>query len=341
VRGEARMKKLHKEFGYASGLAQAALFLALVLVLPGHWASTLVLCASPETPASELPSPSLPAPVHGDVNIEKDRIADNDVITVGHSVFVEGNARQSVAALGGSVIINGTVGGDVAALGGDVWLGPSAVVRGDLIVMGGRLYHAPSAQVAGKTLSTTYFHEELRRTFGPHEHSVMTSGLDRTSLLWRLARILAWFIVAVIVILFVPVQTVFAMDRFERDFAKIGAIGLLAFIVFIGLLALFSMMIKIIVGIPLVFLLLLSLFAMWAFGAVVFYLAIGRLFVRWVLKRPLPMALYALCGLILWSLLSFIPIVRLFIPYLVFILSLGISMATKFGTGKPWFLRPV
>jgi hypothetical protein len=244
-----------------------------------------------------------------------------------------------VTALGGSVTVNGVVDGDVASMGGDVWLGPDAVVGGDLIVLGGKLYHDPSARVAGKTLATTYFQDELRRTFSQRQGSVLTHQFERNALLWRLARILAWFIIAVLVILFIPVQTAFAMDRFERDFAKISVIGLLALIVFIGLLALFSLMIKIVIGIPLVFLLILLLFSMWAFGAVTFYLTIGRLFVRWLLKRPLPLALYALLGLILWSLLSFIPVVNWLIPYLVFIFALGISLATKFGTGKPWFVR--
>ncbi len=201
------------------------------------------------------------------------------------------------------------------------------------------MFHSPTARVAGKTLATTYFQDELRRTFGQRQRSVLDSRLDRTALLWRSARVLGWFIIAVLVILFIPVQTAFAMDRFERDFAKIAVIGLLALVVFVGLLALFSLMIKIVIGIPLVFLLILLLFSMWAFGAVAFYLTIGRLFVRWLFKRPLPLAIYALLGLLLWSLLSFIPIVNLFIPYLVFIFALGISLATKFGTGQPWFVR--
>lgn len=290
-------------------------------------------------PGPEAQTPVRPAPVREDITIEKNRTAESDVISVGHSVFIDGEAKQSVTALGGSVTVNGKVDGDVASMGGDVWLGPEAVVGGDLIVLGGKLYHDPSARVAGKTLATTYFQDELRHTFSQREGSVLTRHFERNALLWRLARVLAWFIIAVLVILFIPVQTAFAMDRFERDFAKISVIGLLALIVFIGLLALFSLMIKIVIGIPLVFLLILLLFSMWAFGAVAFYLTIGRFLVRWLLKRPLPLALYALLGLILWSLLSFIPVVNWFIPYLVFIFALGISLATKFGTGKPWFVR--
>lgn len=311
----------------------------LVLLFAGLvWQSGVA--PAQETPPVTIAPPSMPkeaAP--GDITLEKNHSAESDIISVGHSIFIEGHATHSVTALGGSIRVNGTVDGDVAALGGEVWLGPEAIVGGDLIVLGGKLYHSPTARVAGKTLATTYFQDELRRTFVPSERSVLTRTFDRTALLWRLARVLAWFIIAVLVILFIPIETAFAMDRFERDFAKIAVIGLLAVIVFIGLLALFSLLIKIIIGIPLVFLLVLLLFSMWAFGAVAFYLTIGRLFVRWVFKRPLPLAMYALLGLILWSLLSFIPIVNLFIPYLVFIFALGISLATKFGSGKPWFVR--
>lgn len=310
-----------------------------ILLLPAYFLSGDVLYMQAMQPRTEAQTPVRPAPIADDITIEKNHTAESDVISVGHSIFIDGEAKQSVTALGGSVTVNGKVAGDVASMGGDVWLGPEAVVGGDLIVLGGKLFHDPSARVAGKTLATTYFQDELRRTFTQRQGSVLTQRFEHNALLWRLARVLAWFIIAVLVILFIPVQTAFAMDRFERDFAKISVIGLLALIVFIGLLALFSLMIKIVIGIPLVFLLILLLFSMWAFGAVTFYLTIGRLFVRWLLKRPLPLALYALLGLILWSLLSFVPVVSWFIPYLVFIFALGISLATKFGTGKPWFVR--
>jgi hypothetical protein len=312
---------------------------SLILLVLGFFISGSALPAwTTQRPAEPRPSVDT-QPTQGDITIEEQHTAESDVISVGHSIFILGQAKHSVTSLGGSVRVNGSVDGDVAAMGGDVWLGPEAVVGGDLIVLGGKLYHDPKARVAGRTLATTYFQDELRRTFSQRQGSVLAGHFERTALLWRSARILAWFIIAVLVILFIPVQTAFAMDRFERDFARIAVIGLLALIVFIGLLAVFSLMIKIVIGIPLVFLLILLLFSMWAFGAVTFYLTIGRLFVRWLLKRPLPLALYALLGLILWSLLSFVPVLNLFIPYLVFIFALGISLATKFGTGKPWFVR--
>ncbi len=311
-------------------------YLALLLFLPGMFSARSF--AADVNPPILSKSISM-TPASGDIVIQKDKTSESDVISVGHSVFVEGHVKGSVAALSGSVVIQGQVDSDVVALGGDVWMEPGAVVGGDLVVLGGRLFHSNVEQIKGKTLATTYFREELRRAFVTRGRTLLSTMTDRTALLWRAARILAWFIIAVLVILFVPVQTAFAMDRFERDFARIAVIGFLSLIVFIGLLTLFSLMIKIIVGIPLMFLLLVSLFAMWGFGAVAFYLTIGRLIVRWIFKRPLPLALYAILGLVGWSLLSFVPYLNLFIPYLVFIFALGISVATKLGTGKPWFVK--
>lgn len=297
-----------------------------------------LLAQQPSGPPVEA-APQLSA-ARGDIILDKNLTKESDLIAIGHSIDVEGHAKRGVAALSGSVVIRGVVDGDVAALGGDVWLAPEAAVGGDLVVLGGRLFYSPGAHVGGKILSTTYFREELGRAFLPGQRTIRAS-FSRTMLLWRSARVLGWFIIAVLAVLLAPVQTAFAMDRFERDFARIAVIGFFGVVVFIGLVAVSSLMIKIIIGIPLVFFLLVSLFAMWAFGAVAFYLTVGRWMARWLFKRPLPMALYALLGLIVWSSLSFIPIVNLFIPYLVFIFALGISIATKFGTGKPWFLRTV
>ncbi len=294
---------------------------------------------------SSVPSPARPdlppSPSREDKVVPQGQTSEGDVITVGHSIFIEGFVKEGVAALGGSVVVDGQVNGDVVAFGGDAWLGEKAVVGGGVIVMGGRLYQAPGAKVIGRTLATTYFREEFQRAFSSRHGASLSPLFDRKALLWRSTRILAWFIVAVLVVLFVPVQSAFAMDRFERDFARIAVIGLLALIVFIGLLALFSLMIKIIIGIPLIIFLMLSLFVMWAFGAVTFYLTLGRWVVRRTVKRALPMAIYALLGLVVWSVLSFIPILNLVTPYVVFIFSLGISLATKMGTGRPWFVRTV
>jgi hypothetical protein len=310
----------------------------LLLVLVGLWVSALPAVARSEerSPASTWAPPQFQS---GDQRVAKSETAENDLLTVGHSIFIEGHVKQSVAAMGGSVFVEGVVDGDVGAFGGDVWLGPGASVEGDVTVLGGKLYASPDARIKGKTLATTYFSDIYRQAFRPGERGFFKSAFDRNMILWRAARVLGWFIIALLVILFVPVQTTFAMDRFERDFAKILVIGFLALIVFVGLLALFSLLIKFIVGIPLVFLLLVSLVTMWGFGAVCFYLTLGRWLVRRIFKRPLPMAIYALLGLVLWSLLSFLPIVNLVVPYIVFVFALGISLATKFGTGKPWFIR--
>ncbi|MDD5542315.1 MAG: hypothetical protein PHX83_04005 [Acidobacteriia bacterium] len=283
---------------------------------------------------------SKPVYQSGDQQIAANETAASDLVTISHSIFIEGHAKQSAAAMGGSVCVDGTVDGDVAAFGGDVWLGPKASIGGDVTVLGGKLYASPDARILGRTLATTYFSEVYRQAFQTGRRPFWSLATDRGVMLWRVARLLGWFIIALLVILFVPVQATLAMDRFERDFARILLIGFVALIVFVGLLALFSILIKFIIGIPLIFLLLVSLIAMWGFGAVAFYLTLGRWLVRHILKRPVPMAIYALLGLILWSLLSFIPMVQLFVPYIVFIFALGISLATKFGTGKPWFTSP-
>jgi hypothetical protein len=74
----------------------------------------------------------------------------HDVATFGGATVVAGTVKGDVATFGGTVFIDGTVGGEVAAFGGMVNLGPESSVGGDISTVGGTVDKAEGARVAGE-----------------------------------------------------------------------------------------------------------------------------------------------------------------------------------------------
>lgn len=72
-----------------------------------------------------------------------------DVATFGGATVVAGTVKGDVATFGGTTSIDGMVSGDVAAFGGMVKLGPKSLVGGDIATIGGTVDKTEGAQVSG------------------------------------------------------------------------------------------------------------------------------------------------------------------------------------------------
>jgi hypothetical protein len=85
-------------------------------------------------------------PLHGqgnitvkeDVFVAKDEVQEN-VITFGGNVTVEGRIKQNIAAFGGTIILSGEVDDSVVGFGSAITLRSTAVVKGDVVSLGGVL----------------------------------------------------------------------------------------------------------------------------------------------------------------------------------------------------------
>ncbi|MCU0606456.1 MAG: polymer-forming cytoskeletal protein [Candidatus Edwardsbacteria bacterium] len=73
----------------------------------------------------------------GNVYVAKGDTVNDDLVTRGGSITVDGVVQGDCAALGGSIAINGSVTGDVAAFGGSVTVADKAVVGGSIASFGG------------------------------------------------------------------------------------------------------------------------------------------------------------------------------------------------------------
>lgn len=71
-----------------------------------------------------------------------------DLVCILCSIRSEGDSGD-IVAIGGSVTLDGDARGDVVAIGGALHLGENATVAGDVTTIGGRLVRHPNASIKG------------------------------------------------------------------------------------------------------------------------------------------------------------------------------------------------
>jgi hypothetical protein len=93
-----------------------------------------------------------------DIRVREDKRIRGSVVSIGGSVYVEGQVVGDVVAVGGSVTLESgsSVNGDVVAVGGSMRLHSDSHVRGDAVSVGGKLIEEEGAYVAGDTVSLDF-----------------------------------------------------------------------------------------------------------------------------------------------------------------------------------------
>ncbi|MCK4890434.1 MAG: hypothetical protein KAS97_10935, partial [Candidatus Aminicenantes bacterium] len=67
------------------------------------------------------------------------KIVENNLVSLGKNIIINGNVEKSLIKIGGSLKLNGSVNKDVVCISAKVELGEDCTIGGDLIVIGGSL----------------------------------------------------------------------------------------------------------------------------------------------------------------------------------------------------------
>lgn len=143
-----------------------------------------------------------------DVEIEKDRVVDGDVVVVG-----------------GSLTVNGTIKGDAVCVGGTLTVSSTGTIEGDAVNVGGTVVKEPDAKIVGDEVSTGDFLPGW----------IFSGPWPRYGL--RFAGFTAFFMKALIVLLIIWILSLVLSDRIKvvagtaakRPLASFG-LGLLIFL---------------------------------------------------------------------------------------------------------------
>jgi hypothetical protein len=291
----------------------------------------------------------------GSATIESGANVTGEVIVFGGGVELSGNVNggtivfggdveQSAGAtnesemvvFGGAVDLAGQTAGDVIVFGGDVSLASTAVVQGDLATPGGEVARATGAVVLGNMVDNFEFNPrgpqppvapniEVRdRFFDDHD-------FGGPSVIWLLFRSFAMSTVALLVVLFAPLQLRRIADALVADPVTSGGYGLLTF--FVSILATIGLAITLIL-IPVAVLVPFVLAAAMAFGWIALGTEVGRRMAE-AFKASWSPALEATFGTFALTfaagLLGWIPCIGGLASFLLSAAALGAVVLTRFG----------
>jgi hypothetical protein len=269
-----------------------------------------------------------------DIFVAKDEVQDN-IISLGGHVSVEGRINKSIIVFGGSITLSGEVGDSVVGIGTSVRLTPTAVVKGDVASLGGTLKKESGCVIEGDTI---YFKggQDLRRLLSG---GILTFPLMPILLIIKLIGFFIWLFIALVVAALIPRQLVLASSQIRTAFWPVAGTGLVAIILFTGLVIVFGLLSLVLIGIP--FLLILAALGLVVkiFGQVALFYFFGESIGRSSNRRsPAPLAAVVI-GLIIVSLIKFIPILGFLFSFCLSIIGWGVTIRTKFGTTENWLKR--
>jgi hypothetical protein len=276
--------------------------------------------------------------VKRDVFVAAGETQDN-VVSFGGNVVVEGRVKQSVVAFGGTITVSGEVGEAVVGIGSNITLKPTAAIRGDVVSIGGLLQKEPGCSIAGDTV---YFKaSELgRRLFKQGLFKgIFAFPLFPIFLVIKLIGVILWFIAALVVAALFPRPIARAAAAVRTSFWPVFWTGLLALVIFTGLAIFAALLCFILIGIPIAIALFWAGLIVKIFGRVVLFYVLGESLLRAFGSKNISAIGASLAGLLVASLVGFIPFVGFLFTLVLSILGWGAVIRTKFGTTDVWIGR--
>lgn len=282
-------------------------------------------------------------PLHGsenfslkeDVFVAKGEVQDN-IITFGGNVTVEGRVKENIIAFGGTISLSGEVEDSVVGIGSAITMHSTAIIKGDLVSLGGTLHKEPGCSIQGDTV---YFK-------GGEVASKLFRGgffffppLIPLILILKAISMLIWLLVALVVAALFPRQLALASSEIRASFWPIVGTGLLALFIFSSLIIISALLSLILIGIPFLLFFIAVGLVVKVFSQVVLFHFFGESLGRAFGRRSLSPLVAVILGLIVISLIKFIPIIGFLLSFFLSIIGWGVVIRTRFGSTENWFRR--
>ena len=296
--------------------------------------AALLICLACMIGVANAQTPYEPTP--GDSPYVVEGVNDTIVYAIGHSLRINGSAKNGAFALGGDVIVQGIVEGDVAAVGGSVIQLKGARIGGDVMVIGGTYRHVDEVALRGPGVQTIMFagYEQELRNIVRNPKDLLAPNWSARSIGLRILVILFWFIVSLALTAAMPGTISRGIARLQLTSLRVAFIGILG-VVAVGPGAILSLRylptpISALVGLMALLLILIA----GLFGRVMIYAATGRWLQRHLLKQNKNSeAVALLLGTTVWIMLSSLPYVWPFVVAIVWVLSLGLALTARYRVG--------
>lgn len=271
-----------------------------------------------------------------DIRVEAGEIQEN-VMTLGGHIVVEGTVKASVVAIGGTIEVSGEVGEAVVGIGSTITLRPTAAVHGDVVSIGGRLVKEAGCAIQGDTVDFDFGEIGSRLFKGGFAEGIFSVSLIPLLLIFKLIAVFVWFLLAFFTAALFPRQIVSAAHEVRVRFWPVFWTGLLGIVVFSALILLAALLSLVLIGIPILFALFVAGVIIKVFGRVVLFYVIGESLLGALRARKASVLGAATVGLVAVSLAGFVPVLGFLFSFVLNIVGWGVVLRTKFGQMEGWF----
>jgi len=285
---------------------------------------------------------ALPPRASADVGVQKDiHVAPGEtqdkIFSLGGNVLIEGTVTDDIMVVGGSITISGEARQSVVGIGSRIIVKSTARIGEDLAALGGTLEKEPGCTIGGDTIyfQTAELGDKLFKD--GLLSSVFSMSLIPIFVVFKLVIIFLWFLVAIMGAALFPKAIAFASAEIRKSFWPALGTGLVAIIVFTMLVLFAALLSFILIGIPIALALGAAGFIIKVFGRLAVFHFLGESALRAVGSRKMSALGAVLAGLLLFSLVGFIPIVGFLFGFVMNAVGWGIALRTKFGTRENWF----
>ena len=271
--------------------------------------------------------------VQKDITVAAGEVQDN-VISIGGNVVVEGQVIESVVAIGGTILVSGEVGDAVVGIGSRITLKPGAIIKGDVVSLGGILEKEPGCIIRGDTV---YF--KPSEIGGRLFKGIFALPLFPIFFIIKLIGAFLMLLVTLVIAGLFPRQIVRASGEVRASFWPVFWTGLLSIIIFAGAAIFSALLCFVLIGIPILIALIWAGIAIKLFGRVVLFFFFGESLLKAFGAKNASAIGASLTGLVLVSLIDFIPFVGFLFSVVLNIIGWGVVIRTRFGTTENWFRK--
>jgi hypothetical protein len=263
-----------------------------------------------------------------------------EIISFGGHVLIEGKVKNDVVVIGGSITISGEVGQSVVGIGSRVVVKSTASIGKDLAALGGTLEKEPGCTIGGDTI---YFQtRELGDRLFKDGHlfkGAFSLSLIPIIVVVKLVMIFLWLIVAVLGAALFPKPLAFAAGEIHKHFWPTLGTGIVAILVFTMLVVFAALLSFILIGIPIALALGVAGMIVKVFGRLAVFFLLGESALRALRSRSVSAMGAVLMGLFVFSLAGFVPVLGFLFTFVMNAVGWGIAIRTKFGSRENWFVK--
>ena len=263
-----------------------------------------------------------------------------EIISFGGRVLIEGMVKGDVVVIGGSITISGEVGQSVVGIGSRIIVKPTASIGKDLAALGGTLVKDPGCTIGGDTIyfQTRELGDRLFRE-GHLFKGAFSLSLIPIIVVIKLVLIFLWLIVAVMGAALVPKPVAFAAGEIRKHFGPTLGTGIVAILVFTVLVFFAALLSFILIGIPIALALAVAGVIVKVFGRLAVFFLLGESALRALGSKSVSAMGAVLMGLLVFSLAGFVPVLGFLFTFVMNAVGWGIAIRTKFGSRENWFVK--